>query len=137
MSKRLDRRPELIPHRLILKLLQTTSRTHLHRGCLLAGVDPAFVQSIPLGPNPLSQLLLDLDILNHTGRLEDGNVPLETWLLNAIALLRPRAEAGMFRRVLRRLKSSHSSALLAETSPSKNREKSLAGPSGSVLALGT
>ncbi len=71
------------------------------RGVLLGGLPPAFVATLPGVVNPGGQTLADLHGCNVT--LDDGSVPLTSWLRTAFSLHRTRPEASVFRRMLDRL----------------------------------
>jgi tetratricopeptide (TPR) repeat protein len=70
------------------------------RSALLSGIDYEFVAGLVVGPNPVAQLLLDLDTMNRSGHLADGSDPLAFWLKNAIALTRFRPEGRTFEQAL-------------------------------------
>jgi hypothetical protein len=72
------------------------------RAALFAGVDPAFVATIPDVETPSAQLLVDLDAMNTAGELTDGSRPVRAWLRNAIQLSGKRREGAVFEAVLRR-----------------------------------
>lgn len=72
------------------------------RDGLLVGIDRAFVATLVVAQVPAHQLFLDLHALNDAGTLQDGTVPLETWLQNAILLAGPRTDAVIFRELLYR-----------------------------------
>ncbi|HLM74909.1 MAG TPA: hypothetical protein VK459_19505, partial [Polyangiaceae bacterium] len=81
----------------ILKLHRVALSFHLEdaRDALLEGIDPAVVSELPKGLAPSDQILSDLTELNRIGRLDDGSIPLEIWILNAVSLV-PRAAAAAF-----------------------------------------
>jgi len=72
---------------------------HENRTALLGGIDPSVVSALPVMPDPSSQMLSDLQILNRTTLL-DGLCPLAVWLSAAITLRRSNGESVIFRRAL-------------------------------------
>lgn len=72
---------------------------------LLGGIDVKFVRALPTTNSPTAQLLSDLYQLKDAGRLADGSVPVETWLLNAARLAGARIEARAFRQALEALRA--------------------------------
>lgn len=91
-----------LPHETLLGVHAAAVRAGLNqvRGALLGGIDSALVAGFPGSSTPASQQLTDLDDLNKLGRVPDGSVPLATWLTNALALVGPRREAGVFQDAL-------------------------------------
>lgn len=75
------------------------------RATLLAGIPPGFVAAMPLTGNPLDQFTLDLLQVNAVERMAGGEVPLLTFLQNAVARLKllTRTEEQVFARVLSRV----------------------------------
>lgn len=67
------------------------------RVALLSGIDRGFVAGLPTAPSPAAQLLVDLNELNDLGALDDGTVPLHTWLAGAAQLAGVRREAALFK----------------------------------------
>ena len=82
----------------ILQLHAAAVAAHLatKREVLLAGLPPAFVQSLPTVSGASAQLLMDLELLNEIERLTDDILPLEIWLENAIAIAGPRTQSTVF-----------------------------------------
>lgn len=68
------------------------------RAELLQGIHVGLVASLPLAGNMLDQVRSDLAMLNQIPALEDGQVPLRTWLENAVTRLMRfgRVEAATF-----------------------------------------
>ena len=91
-----------LSHDEILELHGAILSARLSSSCagLLAGVDPAFVASLPKAVAHSEQVLADLVAVSEAGTLTDGTVPLTIWLRNAIALAQPRQEALTFKRLL-------------------------------------
>lgn len=75
------------------------------RETLLAGIPPGFVAAMRLAGNPLDQFTLDLLQVSVVERMAGGEVPLQTFLQNAVARLKllTRTEAGVFEKVLSRV----------------------------------
>lgn len=82
---------------LLRALAEVALALGLDRKALLAHV--AIADSIPTSPTPAGQMLVDLHTLNGV-RLDDGSVPLRTWLANAIYLGTLRTEKAIFQRAL-------------------------------------
>ena len=76
------------------------------RDALLSGIDRGIVAGLPSAENPAAQLLVDLSELNDLGALENGTVPLHTWLANAAQLAAMRREAALFKHHHDRLASA-------------------------------
>jgi hypothetical protein len=76
------------------------------RATLVAGIDAAFIATMPVRSSPSEQVRSDLDILSRTGALADGSVPLLTWLANAAHAAGPQVQAAVFARVLAALRAS-------------------------------
>ncbi|MEO5729428.1 MAG: effector-associated domain EAD1-containing protein, partial [Byssovorax sp.] len=91
-----------LPHATLLEVHEAAIGAGLNqvRGALLGGIDVALVAALPGSSTPAGQLLTDLDELNKLGRVPDGSVPLATWLTNALVLVGPRREAGVFQDAL-------------------------------------
>ncbi|MEV5973416.1 trypsin-like peptidase domain-containing protein [Streptomyces sp. NPDC051921] len=70
------------------------------RGRLFAGVRDHFRAALPPQPTPFTQTQSDLRIMNRVERLMEGEVPLELWLRNAIALAADRGPVAVFQRAL-------------------------------------
>ncbi|MBB4398529.1 trypsin-like peptidase domain-containing protein [Bradyrhizobium sp. ERR14] len=69
------------------------------RAALLQGMPRRFAGLLPGGMTaPTIGLKLDLDYLNTVPRLDDGNIPLKSWLRNASWLAAGRADAEPLRR---------------------------------------
>src|SRR5262245_9259503 len=92
----------ILSHEDILRLGEAVISAGLDRRVLLAGLSASFVAHLPSAAVPSAQILSDLDILNNAASLDDGTVPLQVWLQNAIALSPTRPEAAVFRAVLER-----------------------------------
>jgi hypothetical protein len=73
---------------------------HLNRAVLLGGIHPLWAGNLPSAPSPVSQLQLDLQMLNAEERLSDGTVPLVLWLKNAAASSLSAQPLAVFRRAL-------------------------------------
>jgi hypothetical protein len=95
--------PPLLDHAEIQGVQQAALLAGLDRSALLAGVNRVFAGLLPFGSSPGAQLLLDLDTLNHAGALEDGSMPLRSWLDNALLLSGVRPEAAVFQKARARL----------------------------------
>jgi hypothetical protein len=67
---------------------------------LLNGLSPVFVASLEVRGRPDAQLLDTLFALNTTESLEDGSVPLQIWLSNAIRLSEEKPGVEVFARAL-------------------------------------
>jgi hypothetical protein len=91
-----------LTHNQLLRLRKAVISAGLaeERAGLLAGVPPEVVAGLPRASTPGAQLLTDLDSLNEAGFLENGSLPLATWLENAAHLAQPRQETLVFREVL-------------------------------------
>lgn len=85
------------------------------RNEVFKGIAPVIVANIPwssaLGP----QMLLDLDYLNRVGVFENNDMPLRTWIGNAIEDFKDRDQAGALDQCLRDLERS------VETYPRRGR----------------
>lgn len=83
---------------LLYRVYEATLSANLagKRGALLGAIDPSLVASLPYGPGPASQLLMDLHGLNRVEQGPDGERPLEIWLRNAASLAGTRPEAAVF-----------------------------------------
>ncbi len=64
-----------------------------------------FEADLPHDGNPGPRLRNVLNRLNQSGRLDDGELPLETFLKNAAAVTKPRPEALVFEAFLQKLHS--------------------------------
>ena len=91
-----------LPHEQILRLhaAAVSSRLLSSRAALLGGIDPAFVDSLPICANESSQILSDLHGLNAAQRPGNGAAPLNIWLGNALALAGEGPPADVFRGAL-------------------------------------
>lgn len=105
IERSLMRRPPLaaLPHEQILRLhaAAVSSRLSSSRAALLGGIDPAFVDGLPVCADERSQILSDLHSLNAAQRLGDRAAPLKIWLGNALALVSQGSQADVFRGALR------------------------------------
>jgi hypothetical protein len=92
----------ILSHKQILSLHAAVTSAHIttSRAALLGGIDPAFVDGLPICSSLSSQILSDLHALNAAERLADGAVPFSMWLENGLALVGQRAEAEVFQRAL-------------------------------------
>ncbi|MEP7121504.1 MAG: effector-associated domain EAD1-containing protein [Byssovorax sp.] len=90
----------------IFEIHQAATEAGLSRSrtALFSGIDYSFVDSIPREASSGAQLIVDLHALNWVESLEDGTVPLETWLANALQSAGLRQEAAVFRRALEQVK---------------------------------
>jgi hypothetical protein len=88
----------MLKHAELHEIQRAAEELKLARSSLLAGLSPVFVNRLEVAPTPADQLLRDLDALNAAGTLDDGTVPLLTWLENATVLAGPRVEAAVFQR---------------------------------------
>ncbi|MFE5298807.1 trypsin-like peptidase domain-containing protein [Streptomyces sp. NPDC056632] len=70
------------------------------RGRLFAGIKDHFRAALPPQPTPFTQTQSDLRTMNRVERLMEGEVPLEMWLRNAIALAADRGPVAVFQRAL-------------------------------------
>ncbi len=70
-----------------------------NRSALLSGIERSIVASLPLSPDPTSQLLSDLMGLNDIITV-DGSTPIEHWLTNAITLRPVHKAADTFKQAL-------------------------------------
>lgn len=110
----------ILPHDDILKLRAAIISAAMSndRDALLAGIDPGFVAGLQAAGSSGSQLVMDLDVMNAAGALEDGSVPLIRWLQNAVALVGKRQEAAAFRTALERGRAAASAYGGTALSPS-------------------
>jgi hypothetical protein len=94
----------LVSHTEILRVHEAAIDAGLARSreVLLGGIDPGFRETLRVVADPGAQILSDLTVINETGQLADGTVPLWLWLDNAISLAGPRTQAATFRRVRER-----------------------------------
>jgi Effector-associated domain 5/Cthe_2314-like HEPN len=60
---------------------------------LLGGIDPLYISSIPTGSNLKARIQTILDDMNRAEKLENGEVPLEIFLANAISFIKPQSQA--------------------------------------------
>ena len=81
----------ILNHDQIRELRQAVISANLARSrpAFLTGINETFKATLPDEPAPGDQFLADLNVLNTTGFLEDGSVPLEVWLGNAVDLAWP------------------------------------------------
>lgn len=75
------------------------------REVLLNGIPGGFVGGLSIQPAPVDQFALDLVVINKVERMADGEVPIVTFLQNAVFELRAkeRAEARVIERLLSRI----------------------------------
>lgn len=66
----------------------------LDRDALLMGIDGHIVASFHRASNVTARFLVDLGELNRVEHRVGGDLPLRTWLQNAIAMLGPRHETS-------------------------------------------
>lgn len=97
-----------LDHDTLLKLHDASVSIGLEsqRHALQAGIDRAFLATLPVETTASAQLLSDLAALNEAARLLNGTVPLEIWLKNAETLARGRVETSTFRAALEMLRSN-------------------------------
>lgn len=93
-----------LQHSEILKLHGAVLSSGLvdSREALLAGVQGNFIAGLASAATPSAQILRDLTALNEAGTLQDGSIPLELWLRNAIQLAGPLTASAIFRKTLNR-----------------------------------
>ncbi|MCI5168297.1 MAG: hypothetical protein D3903_19955 [Candidatus Electrothrix sp. GM3_4] len=74
-----------LTHDQILRIHSEALKIHLQRkrSCLLSGMATAYTASLPVQPDPSSQLLSDLTNMNSVEVIIGDVVPIERWLLNA------------------------------------------------------
>ncbi|MFI8961900.1 trypsin-like peptidase domain-containing protein [Streptomyces sp. NPDC053493] len=70
------------------------------RDRLFSGVKDHFLAALPPQPTPFTQIQSDLRTMNRVERLMEGEVPLELWLRNAIALAGGPGPVAVFQRAL-------------------------------------
>lgn len=82
--------------------LHTFGRTYdgLQRSLFLAYVSPGVYAGLAVANNPRDQLNSDLAVLNRMACLEDGSVPLESWLRRAEDTLKSQRQARVIRSAL-------------------------------------
>ncbi len=90
------------------------------RVALLAGIDRAFVASIPVMGSPKEQFWIDLDYLSRIPVQDGYDHPLETWLHNALLLTAHDPGNEIFRRTLQELQNK-----LREKSASSSPQNAL------------
>lgn len=107
----------ILNHKGILELHAAALSASLvaKRTGLLAGVPPLIVAGLPHATSPDEQILADLDALSTTGKLDDGTVPLISWLQNAILLAAMREEAAVFKRTLDNVRAASEARIVAFT----------------------
>lgn len=88
---------------LLRRVHDAAIRVGQSRDALLTGIPPEIAQSLPIHPSRGATLWSDLNQLNQMGALQDGSVPLVTWLKNASLLAGPRMESRVFQEALARL----------------------------------
>jgi hypothetical protein len=95
----------VLTEKIILEVYKAAVAMHLadSRAVLLTGIRSDFVATLPSATNPAAQTLSDLRMLNEIESLDDGTVPLLTWLLNALALAGPREEAWILEFALKQV----------------------------------
>lgn len=67
---------------------------------LLIGMDTAYKATLPSASTPIGRMLATLDALNKTERLQSGEVPMRTFLFNAVLLSRPRPQSQALSTIL-------------------------------------
>lgn len=102
------------------------------RQALLTCIDAGFVATIPVATAPSQQILHDLGALNDVGRLDDGNIPLVTWLSNAEMLSKARQEAAIFRAMGAKVAGAGAPRGPAMSRPAKRSSANFAGMSSST-----
>ncbi len=60
---------------------------------LLVSMDQTYKATLPSSSILSNHLLLILDEMNQTGRLQNGEVPMRTFLINAVEITRPRPQS--------------------------------------------
>jgi hypothetical protein len=88
-----------------------------HRDALLAGLPPAYAADVSTHGPWSAQLLEILFAFNRVESLDDGTVPLEQWLRNALQLTRARAESAVFDKALSALAGRRWLEIAIEGSP--------------------
>ncbi|MFF0750514.1 trypsin-like peptidase domain-containing protein [Streptomyces sp. NPDC004267] len=73
------------------------------RASLFSGVREYFWAMLPPQPTPFLQVQKDLETMNIAERLLEGEVPLELWLRNAIAMAADPGQVAVFQRALDRV----------------------------------
>lgn len=76
------------------------------RRALFAGIDANFFASLAICSSPAVQVRSDLDAMNRTGELRDGNMPLMQWLTNAAHMRSSCREVAVFNTALRLLRTA-------------------------------
>jgi ankyrin repeat protein/ABC-type dipeptide/oligopeptide/nickel transport system ATPase component len=74
-------------HQLVEALVECKLVGRNARDNLLAGIDQNYVLCLPERPSPLDQVRSDLQEMNTVSMLPSQQVPLRTWLGNAVAVL--------------------------------------------------
>ena len=70
------------------------------RDALMAGLNPAFLATLPTAAQPNAQVMMDLSKLNQTPAIEGGVIPLEQWLRTASFFVSARPDEQKFFRDL-------------------------------------
>ncbi|MGW4163164.1 trypsin-like peptidase domain-containing protein [Streptomyces sp. NPDC004788] len=73
------------------------------RASLFSGIREYFWAMLPPQPTPFLQVRKDLETMNIAERLLEGEVPLELWLRNAIAMAADPGAVAVFQRALDRV----------------------------------
>lgn len=80
-------------HQIRILLIAAGFSNNAKIDALLGGMDPRYVASLSSEGSATTRLSNILNELNHTMKLTTGELPLETFLSNAVALTKPRTEA--------------------------------------------
>lgn len=75
----------------------------INRSILFSRIDPLYWTKLPVVPNPMTQVTLDLTSMNSIERLADGAVPLALWLRRASALAAGLVQQSVFQGYLARV----------------------------------
>jgi len=115
----------ILNHDQIRELRQAVISANLARSrpAFLTGINETFKATLPDEPAPGDQFLADLNVLNTTGFLEDGSVPLEVWLGNAVDLAKPRVEGTIFEKALETVRAYRESAGAKPPTAPQRRER--------------
>jgi hypothetical protein len=73
---------------------------------LFFGMDPEFLAGLPTAGAPADRLRTTFDILNRTSALVTGELPMETFLANAVSASLPLIQSSELSRYLERLRGT-------------------------------
>lgn len=90
----------LLPDALLRELYNAAIAAGLDRRSLVASLDRSLIATFSAGRTSGERLWHDLSGLNGIASLEDGSVPIRTWLQTARLLAGPRRETAVFERAL-------------------------------------